>query len=69
MPGIHLVSDSSCDLAPDEIVGLNIEIVPLSIRFGNDEFIDQQNLTVDEFYDKMADSDVPPDSLPITRCI
>jgi DegV family protein with EDD domain len=64
MPGIHLVSDSSCDLAPDEIVGLNIEIVPLSIRFGNDEFIDRQDLTVEEFYDKMANSDV----LPQTAC-
>jgi DegV family protein with EDD domain len=64
MPGVHVVSDSSCDLAQDEIVGLNIEIVPLSIRFGNEEFTDRQDLTVDEFYRKMASSDV----LPQTAC-
>lgn len=64
MPGVHLVSDSSCDLAQDEIVGLNIEIVPLSIRFGNEEFTDRQDLTVDDFYSKMVNSDV----LPQTAC-
>ncbi len=64
MPGVHLVSDSSCDLAEDDIVDLNIEIVPLSIRFGNEEFTDRRDLAVDEFYSKMASSDV----LPQTAC-
>jgi DegV family protein with EDD domain len=64
VPGVHLVTDSSCDLNHEEIVGLNIEIVPLTIRFGNEEFIDRQDLTVDEFYAKMARSD----TLPQTAC-
>lgn len=64
MSGVHLVTDSSCDLTQDEIGGLNIEIVPLSIRFGNDEFTDRQDLTVGEFYRKMANSG----TLPQTAC-
>ena len=34
MPGVHVVTDSSCDLAPEEIEPLDVEIVPLTIRFG-----------------------------------
>jgi DegV family protein with EDD domain len=64
MSGVHVVTDSSCDLTPDDIEHLNIEIVPLSIRFGDDEFIDRQDLTVEEFYVKMAKSD----TLPQTAC-
>ncbi len=64
MPCVHILSDSSCDLADNETAGLNIEIVPLSIRFGNDEFVDRQDLTVDEFYKRMANSD----DLPQTAC-
>jgi DegV family protein with EDD domain len=64
MSGVYLVTDSSCDLAPDDVDHLNVEIVPLSIRFGSAEFVDRQDLTVEEFYFKMANSDV----LPQTAC-
>ncbi|HXX90381.1 MAG TPA: DegV family protein [Acidimicrobiales bacterium] len=64
MSGVYVVSDSSCDLDPDETAPLNIEIVPLSIRFGDEEFTDRRNLSVEEFYKRMADSDV----LPQTAC-
>ena len=58
------MSDSSCDLAESEIDQLDIEIVPLTIRFGDDEFTDRRDLTVEDFYDRMATSDV----LPQTAC-
>jgi DegV family protein with EDD domain len=64
MPGVYIVSDSSCDLEQDETDLLNIEIVPLSIRFGSEEFTDRRDLSVGDFYDKMANSDV----LPQTAC-
>lgn len=64
MPGVYIVSDSSCDLAQDEIDLLNIEIVPLSIRFGSEEFTDRRDLSVEDFYNRMANSDV----LPQTAC-
>ncbi len=64
MAGVHVVSDSSCDLAEDEMGALDITIVPLSIRFGDEEFTDRQDLTVEDFYDRMAASD----TLPQTAC-
>ena len=65
MGGIHIVTDSSCDLTEDDLGQLDIEIVPLSIRFGEDEFTDGVDLTVADFYGRMARSyDLPQTSCP-----
>ncbi len=64
MPGVFIITDSSCDLTEEEIASLNIDIVPLSIRFGSDEFTDRQDLSVEDFYERMANSEV----LPETAC-
>jgi DegV family protein with EDD domain len=64
MSGVYIVSDSSCDLEQDETDLLNVEIVPLSIRFGSEEFTDRRDLSVDDFYKRMANSD----DLPQTAC-
>jgi len=62
--GVFVVTDSSSDLETAEIDGLDVEIVPLSIRFGSEEFTDREDLSVEDFYAKMAASDV----LPQTAC-
>jgi DegV family protein with EDD domain len=64
MPGVFVVADSSCDLDQDEIDPFNIEIVPLTIRFGSEEFIDRQDLSVEAFYQRMANTE----DLPQTAC-
>ena len=64
MPGVYIVTDSSSDLTQDEIDSLNVELVPLSIRFGGEEFIDRRDLSVEDFYAKMANSN----DLPQTAC-
>lgn len=64
MAGVHLVTDSSSDLAPGEIAPYAIEVVPLTIRFGAEEFTDRQDLSVADFYARMATSS----ELPQTAC-
>ncbi len=64
MSGVHIVSDSSCDLTADEIGHLDVEIVPLTIRFDEEEFTDGRDLSVEDFYRRMAASEV----LPQTAC-
>ena len=64
MPGVYLVTDSSSDLVDDEIEPFEVEIVPLTIRFGDEEFVDRGDLSVKEFYRRMATSD----ELPQTAC-
>lgn len=47
---VRIVTDSACDL-PDEVVtSLGIVVVPLSIRFGDDEFVDREELSVADFW-------------------
>lgn len=59
---VGIVTDSSCDLRGPEVAELGIEIVPLTIRFGDDEFIDREQLSVEDFYRKMAASDRLPET-------
>ena len=62
---IRVVTDSSCDL-PEELVALHaIEVVPLTIRFGEAEFADRTQLTHEEFWTKLrTSSDLPETSAP-----
>jgi DegV family protein with EDD domain len=56
------VTDSACDLPADLVQALGIEIVPLTIRFGTEEFVDREQLSVSDFYRRMAVSDALPET-------
>ncbi len=60
MPGVFVVTDSSCDLGQDDIAPFNIEIVPLTIRFGDEEFTDRLDLSTEDFYRRMSNSAACP---------
>jgi len=62
MPGIRVVTDSSCDLPPALAEQHRIEIVPLTIRFGEEEFVDRRDLTPAEFWRRVAASPVLPET-------
>lgn len=54
MAGIRVVSDSACDL-PDAVVQeLGIRIVPLTVRFGETELVDREDITSAEFWTRCA---------------
>ena len=57
---VGIVSDSSCDLPDDLVQRWGIEVVPLSIRFGDEEFVDREELSTDEFWARCAKSPVLP---------
>ena len=62
---IRIVTDSSCDLPQEVADRLGIVIVPLSIRFGEDEFIDRTTITTDEFWRRCAQSaELPQTAAP-----
>jgi DegV family protein with EDD domain len=62
MAGVRIVTDSSCDLEAEHCEELGVEVVPLSIRFGSDEYEDRTELTVDAFYEMMAERDELPET-------
>ncbi len=60
MAGIQVVADSACDL-PDEILGeFGIDVVPLTICFGDEEYVDRRTLSPAEFWKLCSDSRVLP---------
>ena len=59
---IRIVTDSSCDL-PEEVVNAHaVRIVPLSIRFGEEEFIDREQLSTSEFWARCAQQSTLPET-------
>jgi DegV family protein with EDD domain len=62
---IGIVTDSSCDLPADLAERAGIEIVPLSIRFGDEELVDREQLTTSEFWRRCAtSSELPSTAAP-----
>ncbi len=59
---VRIVTDSACDLPQNVADDLGIEIVPLTIRFGNEEFVDRKDLTTAEFWTRSAASPVLPET-------
>jgi len=62
MARIRVVTDSACDLAPDVAESHGITVVPLSIRFGAEEFVDGRDLTTAEFWARCKASDMLPET-------
>jgi DegV family protein with EDD domain len=65
MPGVHIVTDSACDLSDQLVKEHDIVVVPLTIRFGSEEFEDRRQLSPDEFWDRCSGKgDLPETSAP-----
>jgi DegV family protein with EDD domain len=62
MSGVRIVTDSACDLSEDDIAAHGIGIVPLSIRFGPDEYVDREELSVERFYALMESTGLLPET-------
>ena len=55
---ITIVIDSTVDISPRNECGFSV--VPLTVRFGNEEFLDRVELSPMDFYKKLVESDVMP---------
>ena len=62
---VRIVTDSACDLTDDEVARWGVEVVSLTIRFGEEEFVDRTELPVSEFYRRLATSaELPQTAAP-----
>lgn len=57
---VRIVVDSTSDIPHDRAQALGIEVAPLIVLFGDDEFRDGIDLTAEAFYQKLASSSVTP---------
>jgi DegV family protein with EDD domain len=59
---IRIVTDSSCDLPEEVVVEHGIRVVPLSIRFGDEQLLDREQLSTAEFWARCATSSTLPET-------
>ena len=59
---VKVVTDSSCDLPQELADELGITIVPLTVRFGDQEFVDRRDLTAAEFWARCDASPTLPET-------
>jgi DegV family protein with EDD domain len=57
---VHLVTDSTSDLTPTAAETLGVRVIPLTVRFGQDQFRDGIDLGPGEFYRRLSDSSENP---------
>lgn len=59
---IGVVTDSSCDIPAAYAAELGIGIAPLTIRFGDDSYVDRVELSTDAFWDLLTTSGSLPET-------
>jgi DegV family protein with EDD domain len=59
---VRIITDTACDLPEAVVRELGIIMVPLTIRFGDDEFVDRRDLDAAEFWHKVATSPTLPET-------
>ena len=61
---VHVVTDSTADLSPELMDAFGVRdalhIVPLTVHFGDEEFLDGVTITADQFYERLSTSEVLP---------
>lgn len=63
---IQFIIDSASDILPAEAKELGLTHLPLKVLFGEQEYADAVDLTHQEFYEKLIESDVLPTTSQVT---
>lgn len=66
---IHFMVDSGSDILPSEAEKLGITVLPLTVRFEDEEFRDGVDLTHRAFYEKLVESDKLPTTSQIPPAV
>ncbi|MEN8614346.1 DegV family protein [Dehalogenimonas sp. THU2] len=57
---VRIVTDSTSDLTPALAKEFGISVVPLTVSFGRESFLDRVDISTDEFYKRLATQDIFP---------
>jgi DegV family protein with EDD domain len=57
---VKIVTDGSSDIPPDLAKELDITVVPMTVAFGDEAYLDGVEITADEFYTRLVDTTVWP---------
>ncbi len=57
---VKIVTDSLSDITEDYAKELGVTVVPLTVLFGHEQYLDRVTITTDEFYNRLVNGDVWP---------
>jgi DegV family protein with EDD domain len=58
--GVKIVTDSTSDLTPALAKEFDISVVPLTVSFGRESFLDRVEISTDEFYRRLSTEETFP---------
>ncbi len=61
---LRIVTDSSSEITGEEAKALDVQVVPLTVVFGNTAYLDGVELSKKEFYEKLQTGEFPHTSQP-----
>lgn len=64
--GIRIIADSASDISQELAKEWNITVLPLKVRFGEEEFLDGVTLSNRAFYERLIETDEIPKTSQIT---
>ncbi len=63
---VRIITDSTSDIGLKQAKELGVDILPLTVHFGQEEYLDGVNLTNEMFYEKLLTSEELPTTSQIT---
>ncbi|MBN2075645.1 MAG: DegV family protein [Dehalococcoidales bacterium] len=57
---VKIITDSLSDITSDLAKELSVTVVPLTVLFGHDQYLDRVTISTDEFYSRLINGDVWP---------
>ena len=57
---IKIITDSTSDLPNELAIASSIEVIPLPVRFGSEEFLDGVDISKDDFYTRLVSEGILP---------
>ncbi len=64
---IKILADSGCDIEESQAAALGITVVPLTVRFGSEEYLDGFTLSHEQFFEKLVESSELPQTSQINE--
>ncbi len=61
---LNIITDSSAEISEEEARALGIKIIPLTVIFGGNAYLEGVELAKDEFYTRLVGGEYPHTSLP-----
>ena len=63
---VRIITDSACDIPREQARDLGIDVIPITVVFGSEEYRDGEDLSSRQFFEKLVESDALPHTCQIT---